>query len=138
MNLFTYHVFSLWRSSSQRILKTKTKQNTRQQQQNHDGFFGRQRRKVGSRHSTLEKLIFEQRYMQMRINGKRSRNIATLNKHKRTNGYQLTHPSSCDAYEILFHYLLAHFMVKVTLSFPLKKISQNYIGQLPRRPSFFG
>ena len=29
-------------------------------------------------------------------------------------------------------------MVKVTLSFPLKKISRNSIGQLTRRPSFFG
>ena len=28
-------------------------------------------------------------------------------------------------------------MVKVTLSSPLKKISRNSIGQLPRRPSFF-
>ena len=28
-------------------------------------------------------------------------------------------------------------MVKVTLSFPLKKISRNSIGQLTRRPSFF-
>ena len=47
MSLFTYHVFSLWRSSSYRILKTKTKQTTT------TTCFGR---------STLQTLIFEQRY----------------------------------------------------------------------------
>lgn len=54
-----------------------------------------------------------------------------------TNGYYVTHPPSCDACEILFPYLPASFMVKVTLSSPLKKISRNSIGQLPRRPSLF-